>query len=324
MLSSSNSTAPLVDVVVVSWNTRAKLERCLESLNESSSREVSTITVVDNGSTDGSREFVTERYPGVRLLTPATNLGFGRAVNLGAADLSAPWVVAANADIQVLEWRLGALLPELDPAVGVVAPKLVKPDRRPEESVYRFPSIWATLAGNLGVHRLDPRVARWLGSRDWRPDCEGPVDWAAGACLVVRRSAFSRVGGFSEHQWMYAEDLDLCYRLSRLGRSVLYTPQIVVLHHHGASAEQAFGAATGTAAIAGAYYDWLGARRGPAVKWTIGLITLCGASTRLLLTCVRALFARSWPAERVRGLLDWIDVNWKGLTIGGARDPGSQ
>ena len=312
----------LADVVVVSWNTREKLERCLDSLERSASSGVVTVTVVDNGSADGSPEVVSSRYPWVRLLRPPTNLGFGPAVNLGAAGGSAPWVVAANADIEIVEWPLERVLEDVEHDVAVVAPQLRRSTGSLEGSVYRFPSIWATLAANVGIHRIDHRVERWLTSGAWRPNREGRVDWAVGACLLIRRPAFEAVRGFSSDQWMYAEDLDLCHRLQRRGQATLYTPEIVVLHHHGAATEQAFGAAEGTAAITGAYYDWLEARRGRAVKWAIGTITLVGAVARLIPAAVSGLRTRSLATDRTKTLARWILLNWQGLSSGRAKASG--
>ena len=312
----------LADVVVVSWNTRDKLERCLDSLECSAASGVATVTVVDNGSADGSPEAVSSRYPWVRLLRAPTNLGFGPAVNLGAAGGSAPWVVAANADIEIVEWPLERVLGVVDRETAVVAPQIRRTTGVLERSVYRFPSIWATLAGNLGVHRIDHRVERWLTSGAWRPNREGRVDWAVGACLLIRRPAFEAVRGFSSEQWMYAEDLDLCYRLAGCGQATMYTPEIVVLHDHGASTEQAFGAAEGTAAITGAYYDWLAARRGRVVKWTVGIITLAGAVGRLIPAVVSALRTRSLGTVRTNTLAEWIRVNWQGLSSGRAKAGG--
>ena len=311
--------AALADIVVVSWNTRDKLEFCLDSLAASASSGIATVTVVDNGSTDGSPEAVSSRYPWVTLLRPATNLGFGPAVNLGAAGGSAPWVVAANADIEIIDWPLERVLPRVDRRISVVAPQIRRTTGALEQSVYRFPSVWATLAANLGLHRVDRRLERWLRSGDWRPAREGRVDWAIGACLLIRRPAFQAVRGFSDQHWMYAEDLDLCYRLAQCGRATMYTPEIVVLHHHGASTEQAFGAAEGTAAIAGAYYDWLEARRGRAVKWAVGNITLSGAVGRLVPAVVAALRTRTLTTSRTETIVKWIRVNCQGLLSGRAK-----
>jgi len=312
----------LADIVVVNWNTRDELECCLRSLAVSASSGIVTVTVVDNGSTDGSREVVSSRYPWVTLLCPSTNLGFGPAVNLGAAGGSAPWVVAANADIEIVEWPLERVLEDMDRHISVVAPQVRRTTGVLEESVYRFPSVWATLAANLGLHRIDHRVGRWLTSGGWRPNREGRVDWAVGACLLIRRPAFEAVHGFSNEQWMYAEDLDLCYRLAGCGQATMYTPEIVVLHHHGASTEQAFGAAEGTAAVTGAYYDWLEARRGRAVKWAVGIITLSGAIARLVPAVLSALRTRSLSSTRTKTIGKWIRVNRQGLSSGRVKTSG--
>src|SRR5256885_1304444 len=122
-----------VAIVVVSWNTRDLLARCLDSLKPEVERGRAQVWVVDNASADGSADLVRERFGWVNLIASDENLGFGRAVNLAAERSSSDWIVAANADIAV---RPGAVETMLeagggDPGPGAIAPPLVTPARRP-------------------------------------------------------------------------------------------------------------------------------------------------------------------------------------------------
>ena len=163
-----------ITVAVVSWNTRELLERCLVSLAGAGGE----VWVVDNGSVDGSVEMVRERFPGVRLELPRENLGFGRAVNWVSERSSSEWLVAANADVEVEAGALGALVTAGSalPRAGALAPRLILPDGSTQHSVHPFPTLPFTLAFNLGLHRLSPRVADRLCLEGfWDPDRARPV-----------------------------------------------------------------------------------------------------------------------------------------------------
>ena len=276
-------TAPEVTVAVVSWNTRELLGRCLRSLAAAAEAGIASVVVVDNGSTDGSAELVEREHRWATLVRPGANLGFGPAVNLVAATSSAEWVAAANADVALLPGALEAMLAAgRNPAVGAVAPKLVMPDGRPQHSVHPFPGLGLALAFNLGLGRLAPRLGERLCLPGrWDPERPRNVDWALGAWLLVRRSAFDAVEGFDPCQWMYAEDLDLCWRLRRAGWRVAYEPRAEVRHEVSAATRAAFAGERERRHIAAAY-AWMARRRGIGAAWAYAAINVAGAGIRLL------------------------------------------
>jgi GT2 family glycosyltransferase len=270
-----------VAVAVVSFNTRQLLERCLESLQPEVEAGRATVTVVDNRSTDGSLEAAQQAAPWARVVDAGTNLGFGRAINLVASQNGSEWVLAANADVALRPGALEALIAAgSDLRVGCVAPRLVLPDGTTQHSVHPFPTVPFTLAFNLGLHR----VSRTLGDRlclEGRWDSERPrgVPWAIGACLLLRREAFDQVGGFDEHQWMYAEDVDLQWRLQRGGWAIRYEPRAHVLHQSAAATGPVFGDGRSTRFMR-ATYSMLLRRRGRARMWTTAAINIAGAAAR--------------------------------------------
>jgi N-acetylglucosaminyl-diphospho-decaprenol L-rhamnosyltransferase len=202
---SARHAAP-VTIAIVSWNTRELLARCLRSVADEVREGRAEVWVVDNGSTDGSREIVRERAPWARLLEPEVNLGFGSAVSLVAMESESEWLACANADVALEPDALGALLQAAsDERVGCVAPRLLLPGGSSQYSLHSLPTIPFTLALNLGLHRLNGR----LRERMLIPglyDLERPRDvpWAIGAFLLLRRKAFDAVGGFDDRQWLYA------------------------------------------------------------------------------------------------------------------------
>lgn len=234
-----------VSVVVVSWNTARLLDACLLALRADHDSGLATVTVVDNDSADGSAELVAGRHPWVRLVRAAGNIGYGPAVNLGAAHdasgASPRWIVPANADVTVHPGALARLVAvgDADPGVGIVAPRLLLPDGSTQHHVHPFPSL-ATLAA-LHV----PGVARIVAAGRvlegaWDPEHGADVDWAHGALLLVRRGPFDAIGGFDDAQWLYAEDVDIAWRLRRAGWRTRYEPGARVTHAVSAAAAQAW------------------------------------------------------------------------------------
>jgi N-acetylglucosaminyl-diphospho-decaprenol L-rhamnosyltransferase len=273
---------PAVAVAVVSWNTRDLLERCLRSLEPEAEAGSAEVWVVDNGSTDGSAALVRDGFGWARLLESDENLGFGEAVNRVAARTATAFLAPANADVELEAGALGELLAaaERDATAGALAPRLVLPDGATQHSVHRFPTLPFVTAFNLGLHRLSGELGdRMLVEGHWDPERERRVDWAHGAFLLVRRSAWDAAGGFDPEQWMYAEDLDLCWRLADHGYGVRFVPSARVRHRVAAAADQAWGDARTERWLA-ATYAWMERRRGRAAARAYAALNLLGAAAR--------------------------------------------
>lgn len=271
-----------VTVAVVSYNTRELLLRCLDSLSRDVDEGHAEVWVVDNCSTDGSLDAARTHAPWARLVDAGDNLGYGRAVNLVARQTGGDWLLAANADVALEPGALAALLEAgIDARVGCVAPRLVLDDGITEHSVHPFPTVPFTLAFNLGLHRVSRRMGdRLCLEARWDPERPREVPWAIGACLLLRRRAFDDAGRFDERQWMYAEDLDLQWRLRQRGWMTRYEPAARVLHESGAAASVAFGDQRASRFMA-ASYSLLRRRRGPARMWATAVINIAGAALRI-------------------------------------------
>ena len=277
------SMTPPIAIAVVSWNTRELLDACLASLRPDADAGLAEVWVVDNGSTDGSPEMVRDRHPWVRVEEPDENLGYGRAVNLVAGATAARWVVASNADIEVTPGALRTLLDagERDPSVAAVGPRLVLPDGSTQASVQPYPSAGQALLAATHAHRLSARAAaRQYLDGAWDPDAPGAAPWITAAFLLLRREAFDAVGGFDREQWMYAEDLDLCWRLRRRGWEIRYEPSAVVRHWENAASRQAFGDDFAEQWV-GATYGWMLRRRGLLHTWAAAGLRFAEAQARL-------------------------------------------
>jgi N-acetylglucosaminyl-diphospho-decaprenol L-rhamnosyltransferase len=295
----TNTLAPVarVGVAVVSWNTRDLLRRCLESLGPEVERGVAEVSVVDNASTDGSAELVRDEFGWADLIASEDNLGFGRAANLAAARTSADWIAVANADVALRPGALAALLEtgERDLGAGAIAPRLVLPDGRTQHSVFGFPTTVLAFVWASGAFRLWPALADRLAMEGrWNTERARRVPWAVAAFLLVRRSAWEQVGGFDERQWMYAEDLDLGWRLREAGWATRYEPRAVVDHESQASTSQMFGHDVAPH-WQRSTYGCIARRRGAVRAWVVALLNIAGASARWagygLLASVRSEYA---------------------------------
>jgi len=268
-----------VAIAVVSWNTRELLDICLASMREDAERGVAEVWVVDNGSTDGSPDMVRERHPWVRLLVPDANLGYGPAVNEVARRTTSRWLAPSNADVELEPGALVALMADAEragPRTGVVGPRLILPDGSTQAGVQPFPGVTDALLRNLSAYKLSRRIGERLCLAGyWDPSRAASVDWVTGAFLLVRRDAWDGIGGFDEAQWMYAEDLDLCWRARRAGWEVRYEPSARVHHELSVAAEKAFGDAERRAArMLRADYAWVARRRGVPTAWAIAVASI--------------------------------------------------
>jgi N-acetylglucosaminyl-diphospho-decaprenol L-rhamnosyltransferase len=246
-----------VGIVIVNWNTRDLLKRCLESVL--ASEGVSTLVcVVDNASHDHSAEMVAAEFPQVQLIANAGNLGYPAANNQGLKLLgfgpdpveggspSAPpprYALLLNADTEMPPEALAKVVAFADahPQTGVVGPKLVRLDGSLDLACRRsFPTPTISLYRMIGLSRLFPR-SRVFGRYNLTyldENATAEVDSVVGAFMLVRQEAISEIGLLDESFFMYGEDLDWAFRMKARGWRILYYPGVIVLHVKRASSRQ--------------------------------------------------------------------------------------
>ena len=220
-----------VATIVVHWNSVEDLPGCLEALG--SHPDLLTV-VVDNASPDGGEDLVRRRYPAVRWLPMGRNAGYGAAVNAGAAATRSDWLLALNPDTTMTGRDVLAMAAAArDLGAAAMGPKIVGRDGHTELSY----STRDSLAGDFGwmlAWRSGLPAARVTSPRE--------VAWATGACLLLRRDDFERVGGFDEKYFLYFEDADLCRRLRLGGTRVIHHPGFTATHRRGGSIREQTGA----------------------------------------------------------------------------------
>lgn len=225
-------------IIIVSYNVRAELEACLESLVGHTAPFPTEIVVVDNASADGTVDAVRGRWPGVRVIEAGGNLGFTRANNLGIAATTSEFVLLLNPDTIIPPAAIPTLVRGLamHPEAAAAGPRLIDADGFPELSfgwaIGPFGELRQKIVGGL-LHRRIRWIVRIVDQWARRP---GPREWISGACLLVRRADLEAVGLLDERYFMYTEDVDLCVSLRKRGREILFLPQSEILHLRGRSA----------------------------------------------------------------------------------------
>jgi len=233
-----------VGAVVVDYDAGPVLADCVASLR---AEGVEDLVVVENGGAGGAGGALGSAGAAVAgtgdeavaIVTPGRNLGYGAGANRGVAALGdEELVLVCNPDLTVHRGAVGALVGALadEPAWAIVGPRLCNPDGTVYPSVRRFPSM-ADAAGHalVALFRPDNRFSRRYRPPDAGGEGRRPADWVSGACFLVRRSAWEELGGFDEGYFMFAEDMDLCWRAHRAGWGVGVEPSARVTHAEGVS-----------------------------------------------------------------------------------------
>jgi hypothetical protein len=227
-----SETAAQIDVVVVTWNTRDQTVSSLRHLTESVPAGQINLVVQDNASTDDTVPAIRAAFPDADVEAGPTNVGFAAGVNLALRRTTAPWVLLLNSDA----WPEPGAVEQLvecagrHPRAAAVAPRLLRPDGTLEHSTWPIPSLRTALSSAL-------RAGRYA----WPHDEERAVDWAVGAALLLRRAALADVGRLDDSLFMYAEDLDWCWRARDAGWEIWFTPAAVVRHVGNVSGAQRYG-----------------------------------------------------------------------------------
>lgn len=300
-----------LSIVIISWNVRELLRRCLDSIQESLKGEkgegllVETI-IFDNGSTDGSADMVREDFPRVHLMESEVNLGFTKGNNLAIGQSEGRYILLLNPDTEVVGDALGTMVAymEAHPRVGALGPQLLNPDGTTQSSRRRFPTLATAF---LESTVLQPwfqgsGILKRYYVLD-RPDNEiQPVDWVVGAALLIRRVALHQVGPLDEEFFMYSEELEWCYRLKAQGWEVDYLPTAQVVHQEGRSSEQVLPARhihfqRSKVLFFKRYYGW----RGEVLRWFI----LSTYLYLLVLEGLKWLVGHKRPLRRERVAAYW-------------------
>ncbi|MGE0862855.1 MAG: glycosyltransferase family 2 protein [Vicinamibacterales bacterium] len=225
-------------VIIVTYNSAAEIGPCLDSLVGHTEPFPTTITVIDNASTDGTAAMVRERWPSVRVIASPANVGFARASNLGIRATTSDYVLLLNPDTVAPPGAIQTLVRGLagHPDAAIGGARLLGERGFPELSWGDAIGPWNEFKRKVFSTLYHRKVRRIVRKVDKLSRQAREVTWVSGACMVIRRPDLEAVGLLDERFFMYTEDVDLCLAMRRRGRTVLYVAGAEVLHHRGRSA----------------------------------------------------------------------------------------
>lgn len=236
---------PGLSIIIVAYKSRDELPACLASLPTTLIGRPVEVVVVNNSPGDGAAEWGRTAFPAVRFIEPEKNLGFGRGNNAGYRVTTGEHVLFLNPDtvcdgeaLQHLVYRL-----EANPDIGLISPKLVMANGEMDLACRRsIPTLWDGFCRAVGLAAAFPRARLFAGyNLTYLPDA-GTYDVGAinGAFMLGRRAVLDAIAGpggavFDENFFMYGDDLDLCIRVAKSGRRIVYDGRVTTIHLKGQS-----------------------------------------------------------------------------------------
>jgi GT2 family glycosyltransferase len=230
-----------LSIVILCWNDRKLITDCLRSIYAGTHSTQFEIIVSDNGSSDGSPEFIRLNFPQVRVVENGTNLRFSKGNNVGIDVCSGQWILILNPDTIIHDGALDRWMQfaEQHPEAGGFGCRVLNSDGSYQGCARPFPTVWREWVAALYLRSLGHISDSFVSDKyvKWKGDTERPIDWQAGCCLLVRADLLKRLGGFDERFYYYYEDVDLCHRIWRAGYPILYTPDVTITHLGGQSTQ---------------------------------------------------------------------------------------
>lgn len=231
-----------LSIVIVNWNSCEYLKKCLASISSWKEGMAYEIVVIDSGSFDGCGEMLKQDYPYVRFIQCYDNLGFAKSNNEAIKVTKGRDILFLNPDAEIEGDAIETLRLWLNdiPDAGIVGARLLNSDRSIQTScVQAFPTVFNQALDSEVLRKVFPKSKLW----GMRPLFEErgaplPVDMVSGACLMIKRSVFEDLEGFSTDYFMYSEDVDLCFKANQSGWKTYYVPMAIVVHHGGGSSSQ--------------------------------------------------------------------------------------
>lgn len=216
-----------VAVVILNYNGKQLLAQFLPAVIANSTG--ASVIVIDNGSNDGSQELLARNFPSIRVIQLDKNYGFCGGYNRGLAQVSEEVVVLLNSDVEVTPGWLAPLtaLLNANESIASVQPKILSFHKRDN---FEYAGAGGGLIDALGYPFCRGRVFDYAEKDEGQYNDERPVFWSSGACMAVRLPLFKELGGFDEDFFAHMEEIDLCWKMHRLGYKVYYTGRSVVYH----------------------------------------------------------------------------------------------
>ena len=230
-----------LSIIIVNWNTKQLLLNCIESIYRTVHRSAFEIFVVDNGSTDGSVEEVSQKYPTVNIIANSANLGFARANNIALRKISGQYAVLLNSDTILKESAMDKMYDFIEhhSQTGMCGPQLLNEDNSRQNSVGDFPTLLTEFMSKGLIRILFPEKYR-QAFKFKNIEFTGPteVDFIVGACMLVRKAAMDQIGMLDEDYFFLYEEVDWCFRMKKAGWLVYHLPDAEIYHLGGQSMKE--------------------------------------------------------------------------------------
>jgi GT2 family glycosyltransferase len=221
-----------VAVVILNWNGRNFLAKFLPSILQHSNASWIHIVMADNNSTDDSVEFVRNHFPQIEVIVYNKNHGYARGYALTLPQIQAQYYVLLNSDVEVTANWLDPLVALLDqkPHIAAVMPKIRS---FTQKDYFEYAGAAGGFIDKFGYPFCQGRILTYIERDEGQYNKTREVFWASGACMLLRADAYSRTGGLDGDFFAHMEEIDLCWRLKRLGFSIYYCPESQVYHVGG-------------------------------------------------------------------------------------------
>ncbi len=295
-----------LSIVIVNWNVRDLLRKCLHSILANLQPCSLEIIVVDNASGDDSVEMIRAEFPGVHLVVNDENRGFPAANNQGIVIAQGRYVFLLNPDTEIMGDALATMLAFADerPDVGVIGPQLLNPDGSVQSSRRRLPTLASAFFESTWLQPYAPRrLLERYHVLDRPDDAIQDVDWVDGAALMARREAIEQIGLMDEGFFMYSEELDWCRRFGEAGWRIIYLPTARILHYRGKSSEQVV--AAGHVYFQSSKVRYFRKYHGRFVAETLRLFLLLNYVWQLMLEATKWLIGHRRPLRSQRIAAYW-------------------
>ncbi|MBX7045684.1 MAG: glycosyltransferase family 2 protein [Ignavibacteria bacterium] len=228
---------PKISVIIITWNALHFLEKCLTSLNEKNSSFEYELIIIDNKSSDGSIEYIEEKFPQAILIKNKTNKGVGPARNQGLQIAKGKYILILDVDTEFLTLNGLQMLydfMEENPSIGVTGAKLLFPNNEIQHTCRKFPSVAVKLFNrfeSIGFIR-DSKSLKDHYMMDKDHDKIQKVDYVIGAFQFIRKDVVDKIGLYDEHIFYGPEDIDFCLRAQRAGYDTAYFPYVELYHFY--------------------------------------------------------------------------------------------
>lgn len=299
--SNQNATSALasaavdLSIIYVNWNSLDYLRASIASVNEFTRRTRFELIVVDNASPEGGIDALSADFPEMTVIKSHKNLGFAGANNLGFARATGEYVLLLNPDTLLFEPSIDILVDQARtlPDAGIIGCKLLNSDRSLQlSSIQKFPNLLNQVIDTEYLRTRWPRSPLWGIAPLFQETSLTPVQVIPGACMLLRRSVFQQAGLYSEDYFMYAEDIDLNHKVSKLGLVNYYVGKTSIIHHGGGSSSKQV-SHWATVMKYKAMVLYFRKTRGPLYEWLYRAAIATSAVLRISLLSLICLFGNT-------------------------------